>query len=131
MMLSAEIAALRRMGPAPDFAGRRIAYSHGYDGDDLLPSTAAHYLFEIQQDGAELVCSIDIYSALGFPGEGEFDVDDWEAAMIRLAGMANRANYHALQSAARAILKGYRVMLPSGQLVHVEALYGSSAGVKS
>ena len=132
MMLSAEVAALRRIGPAPDFNGRRIAYAFSFDGDELQPSTARHYDFEIVQDGAELACTIDIYCALGHDDPSfAFDVDAWEAAKIRLRGTATRENYHALQSAARAVLKGYRVGLPSGERVHVPALYALRQAVQS
>ena len=132
MMLSAEIAALRRIGLASDFDGRRIAYAYGCDLDGLLQDTAC-YDFEMMFDGAELACTIDVYSALrsqnGSPGE--FDVDAWEAAKIHLRGAPTRENYRALQSTARAVLKGYRVVLPGGKSIHVPALYATSPAVKS
>ncbi len=133
MMLSAEIAALCRIGKEPNFYGNRIASTYGCDQDELQPTPTADYHFEIMLDGAELVCSIDVYSALGglgFP-PGEFDVDAWEAAKIHLRGSANRANYSSLASAARAILRGYRVVLPDGEEVHVAALYSCQSTVKS
>ena len=35
---------------------------------------------------------------------------------------ATRAGYYALQSTARAVLKGYRVVLPDGETIHVPEL---------
>lgn len=133
MMLSAETSALRRIGKEPDFYGNRIAYAYGCDQDELQPNPSAHYNFEIMLDGAELVCSIDVYSALGGLGlpSGEFDVDAWNAALIHLRGSANRANYSSLASVARAILRGYRVVLPDGEEFHVAALYSCQSTVKS
>lgn len=116
-MLSAEIAALRRIGPLPDFDGRRMAFAFGYRLDDPMP-TGRDYHFDISLDHGELVCVIDVYSAIGYE---HFDVDAWEAKKIRLRSPVTRDAYKVLQSVARAILKGYRVHV-QGMLIHYPEL---------
>ena len=117
-MLSAEIAALRRIGPPADFDGGRMAFAFGCGFDDPMPS-GKDYHFDISLDHGELVCVIDVYSAVGYE---HFDVDAWEAKKIRLRSPMMRAAYQELQSAARAILKGVRVVLPGGDVIHVAEL---------
>ncbi len=118
-MLSAEIAALRRIGPLPDFDGQRMAFAFGYRLDDPM-AAGKDYPFDISLDHGELVCVVDVYSAIGYE---HFDVDAWEAKKIRLRTQVTRDAYQALQSTARAILKGFRVNLPgSGEIIHVAEL---------
>lgn len=108
-MLSAEIAALRRIGQPADFDGGRCAYAFGYGFGEGMPDDPK-YDFEIVLERNELVCTIDIYSALN-PTPPDFDVDAWEAQKIHIRTPATRGAYQALQSAARAILKGFGVVV--------------------
>ena len=119
-MLSAEIAALRRIGPPADFDGGRMAFAFGCCLDDPMPA-GRDYHFDVELDGGELVCTIDVYSAIGYQ-PAKFDVDAWEAKNIRLHAPVTRDAYRSLQSAARAILKGLRVVLPDGEMIHVKEL---------
>lgn len=118
-MLSAEVAALRRIGPPADFDGGRMAFAFGCCIDDPIPA-GRDYNFDISLDHGELVCVIDVYSAIGYE-PAEFDVDAWEAEKIHIRVPATRGAYQALQSAARAILKGFRVAI-GRTLIHVKEL---------
>ena len=120
MNVSQEIAALRRIGPGRDFDGGRMAFAFGVRFDDPMPAEQ-DYNFDISLAGGELACVIDVYSAIGYT-PAEFDVDAWESKKIRLQTSATRDAYQALQSTARAILKGFRVALPNGELIHVKEL---------
>lgn len=120
-MLSAEVAALRRIGPQPDFNGRRMAFAFGYTFDGLT-SEEQEYLFEISLNGGELVCVIDVYSAIDACPAEEFDVDAWEAGKICLHASVNRDNYRSMASVARAVLGGRRVIFPNGEVIHVKEL---------
>lgn len=120
MMLSAEITALRRIGATCGFNGERIPYAFGSFWDDLMP-VGMNYDFDITLADGTLHCQLDVYTAVGFPA-GEFDVDAWTDQMISLTVPATRAGYYALQSTARAVLKGYRVVLPDGETIHVPEL---------
>ena len=119
-MLSAEIAALRRIGTLPDFDGGRMAFAFGCRFDDPM-AVGRDYHFDIALSGGLLVCVIDVYSAIGY-APGTFDVDAWEARKITLHAPATRDAYQELQSAARAILKGIRVHMSDGAMIHVREL---------
>lgn len=119
MMLSEEIYALRRFGKF-DIMGERITYAYGRFYDWSIP-VDMEYDFEIMLDGGVLYCSIDVYSAIGYP-PGEFDVDAWTDQQINLNAPATRADYYALRGIARSILKGYRVVLRDGETIHIPEL---------
>ena len=119
-MLSAEIAALRRIGAPADFGGGRMAFAFGYTFDGKT-SEEQEYLFEISLDGSALVCVIDVYSAVGYV-PAEFDVDAWDARKIIIRGPATREDFRIQASIARAVLKGFRVHLSDGTEIHVKEL---------
>lgn len=120
MMLSAEISALRRIGATCGFNGERIPYAFGSYWDYSMP-VGDEYDFDITLRDDALYCSIDVYTARGYPA-GEFDVDAWTDQVIVLTSPATRTDYYALQGIARSILKGYRVVLPDGETIHIPEL---------